>query len=107
MAPASSCRGWLQPGVAGADARLIAAYKNQNPSLKIAYHCDGYIEPIIPDLIEIGLDILNPSSRRWIAEIARKYGTPVLLGHGCANTLWTAQDEKSARAHPHVAPGVG
>ena len=57
-------------------ARLIAAYKAQNPSLKIAYHCDGYIEPIIPDLIEIGLDILNPIQPLSMdpAEIKRKYG---------------------------------
>ena len=41
-------------------ARLIAAFKAQNPALKIAYHCDGTIQPIIPDLIEIGLDVLNP-----------------------------------------------
>jgi uroporphyrinogen decarboxylase len=56
--------------------RLIAAYKDQNPSLKIAYHCDGYIEPIIPDLIEIGLDILNPIQPLSMdpAEIKRKYG---------------------------------
>jgi len=24
------------------------------------FHSDGWIEPIIPDLIEIGVDILNP-----------------------------------------------
>ena len=41
-------------------ARLITAFKAQNPNLKIAYHCDGYFEPIIPELIEIGLDVLNP-----------------------------------------------
>jgi uroporphyrinogen decarboxylase len=57
-------------------ARLIAAYKAQNPSLKVAYHCDGYIEPIIPDLIEIGLDILNPIQPLSMdpAEIKRKFG---------------------------------
>jgi hypothetical protein len=31
-----------------------------NPDLKVAYHSDGNIYPIIPDLIEIGLDVLNP-----------------------------------------------
>jgi uroporphyrinogen decarboxylase len=41
-------------------ARIIATLKACSPGLKIAYHCDGYIEPIIPDLIEIGLDVLNP-----------------------------------------------
>ncbi len=57
-------------------ARLIATYKAQNPALKIAYHSDGYIEPIIPDLIEIGLDILNPVQPLSMnpADIKRRYG---------------------------------
>ena len=39
---------------------LFNAFKKRNPNLFIAYHSDGGIRPIIPDLIEIGLDILNP-----------------------------------------------
>jgi len=39
---------------------FIAAIKAINPELKVAYHSDGVILPIIPDLIEIGLDVLNP-----------------------------------------------
>jgi uroporphyrinogen decarboxylase len=31
-----------------------------NPELKIFYHSDGYIEPIIPELIEIGVDVIHP-----------------------------------------------
>jgi uroporphyrinogen decarboxylase len=41
-------------------AEFFATLKRLNPALKIAYHSDGAIEPIIPDLIEIGLDVLNP-----------------------------------------------
>jgi uroporphyrinogen decarboxylase len=41
-------------------AEFFATLKRLNPALKIAYHSDGFIEPIIPDLIEIGLDVLNP-----------------------------------------------
>ena len=57
-------------------ARLITAFKAQNPNLKIAYHCDGFFEPIIPELIEIGLDVLNPVQPLSMdpAEIKRKYG---------------------------------
>jgi len=57
-------------------ARLITAFKTENHNLKIAYHSDGYIEPIIPDLIEIGLDVLNPIQPLAMspAEIKRKYG---------------------------------
>lgn len=41
-------------------ANFIAEIKSINPQLKVAYHSDGNIIPIIPDLIEIGLDVLNP-----------------------------------------------
>ena len=41
-------------------ANFICELKNINPDVKVAYHSDGNIYPIIPDLIEIGLDVLNP-----------------------------------------------
>jgi uroporphyrinogen decarboxylase len=41
-------------------AFFISTLKGMNPNIKIAYHSDGYIIPIIPELIEIGVDILNP-----------------------------------------------
>lgn len=41
-------------------AKMFAAFKSKNPDIKIAYHSCGSIRPIIPELIEIGLDILNP-----------------------------------------------
>jgi uroporphyrinogen-III decarboxylase len=41
-------------------AALIASLRQINPDIKIAYHTDGVVYPIIPDLIEIGLDVLNP-----------------------------------------------
>jgi uroporphyrinogen decarboxylase len=40
--------------------RLFAAYKRENPGLRIAVHICGSIEPIIDDLVEVGVDILNP-----------------------------------------------
>lgn len=39
---------------------MFAAFKARKPDIVIAYHSCGSIRPIIPDLIEIGLDILNP-----------------------------------------------
>ncbi len=41
-------------------ATFIHELKAINPDVKVAYHSDGNILPIIPELIEIGLDILNP-----------------------------------------------
>jgi uroporphyrinogen decarboxylase len=39
-------------------ARIFAVGKEHN--LPVAYHSCGAIRPIIPDLIDIGLDVLNP-----------------------------------------------
>ena len=41
-------------------AKLYKKWKSINPNLKIAFHSDGNIYPIIGDFVEIGLDILNP-----------------------------------------------
>ena len=57
-------------------ANLIAVAKKINPQVKIAYHSDGYIVPILPELIEIGLDILNPIQPAAMdpAELKREFG---------------------------------
>lgn len=39
-------------------ARVVAVGKARG--LWVAYHCCGALRPIVPDLIEIGLDVLNP-----------------------------------------------
>jgi uroporphyrinogen decarboxylase len=57
-------------------ATFIAELKTINPALKVAYHSDGNIWPIIPDLIEIGLDVLNPIQPLSMdpAEVGRAFG---------------------------------
>ena len=57
-------------------ATFIAELKAINPQVKVAYHSDGVITPIVPDLIEIGLDVLNPIQPACMdpAEIKRQFG---------------------------------
>jgi uroporphyrinogen decarboxylase len=57
-------------------AEFISTLKAINPQVKIAYHSDGNIEPIIRDLIEIGLDVLNPVQPACMepAKLKRQYG---------------------------------
>jgi uroporphyrinogen decarboxylase len=57
-------------------ARFIAALKEINPQLKVAYHSDGTIYPIIPDLIEVGVDVLNPIQPACMdpARLKEEYG---------------------------------
>jgi uroporphyrinogen decarboxylase len=39
---------------------IIDTCRRVNPELAIFWHSDGNIEPILPDLVELGVDILNP-----------------------------------------------
>jgi uroporphyrinogen decarboxylase len=57
-------------------ATFIASLKEINPDVKVAYHSDGDITPIIADLIEIGLDVLNPVQPRSMnpAKVKQAYG---------------------------------
>lgn len=49
-------RRWIKP----ATAATIAAAKAVNPQVLAMYHSDGVIYAIIPELMELGMDILNP-----------------------------------------------
>ena len=62
-------------------AKLYSELKSINPGLKIAYHTDGNVYPIIEDLVEIGLDILNPIQPKSMDPylIKKKYGKDLTL----------------------------
>jgi hypothetical protein len=57
-------------------AKIFKRLKEANKNVYIAFHTDGYVEPIIPDFIEIGLDILNSLQPDCndLASIKKKYG---------------------------------
>ena len=63
---------WIKPRL----ARVIAAARAINPDVLVHYHTCGYVEPLIDDLIEAGIDILNPVQPECMdfAEIHAKYG---------------------------------
>jgi uroporphyrinogen decarboxylase len=41
-------------------ARLIREIKRAAPKVKVIFHSCGAVRPLIPDFIEIGVDVLNP-----------------------------------------------
>lgn len=49
-------RQWLKPRF----ARVIRAAREVKPDIIVFYHSCGYVTPFLEDLIEIGVDILNP-----------------------------------------------
>jgi uroporphyrinogen decarboxylase len=65
-------RAWLKPRL----ARTIAAARDVKPDVLVFYHSDGDVSAIIPDLIEIGVDILNPVQPECMdpAALKRAYG---------------------------------
>ncbi len=77
-------------------ARVFAVGKAAG--LPVAYHCCGALRPIIPDLIEIGMDVLNPVQSNCPGmdplDLKREFGrhitfmggvdTQELLPHGTA-----------------------
>jgi uroporphyrinogen decarboxylase len=60
---------WLQPRL----GLVIQAARRIKPDLLVQYHSDGKINDLIPDLIEVGVDILNPVQpecvdHHWVKE---------------------------------------
>jgi len=70
-------RKWLKPRW----KETITEAKRVNPDIHVWYHSDGNIEEIIPDLIEIGIDVLNPVQPECMdpIEIKKKYGDRLSL----------------------------
>ncbi len=68
-------------------ADIYAAVKAINPEIRIWYHSDGNILDIIPELIEIGVDILNPIQPECLDPFAvhRQWGDRLVLD-GCIGT---------------------
>ena len=85
MISPNAWRRFLKPRM----AEFIATLKAVNPEVKIAYHSDGDIERIIPELIEIGLDVLNPVQPACMdpAKLKRQYGDKLCF--------WGAIDEQN------------
>ena len=77
-------RRFLKPRMAA----FISELKRINPQVKVAYHTDGDVTAIIPELIEISLDVLNPVQPACMdpAVLKKKYGDRLCF--------WGSMDEQ-------------
>ena len=74
---------WLKPRL----KRVIDAAREVKPDLIVFYHSCGYVEPMIPYLIEAGIDVLDPVQPECMdfGEIYQKYGDRISF-HGTIGT---------------------
>jgi len=71
--------------------RIVDAAKRANPAVRIVFHSCGNVWDIIPDLIEAGVDVLNPIQPEAMdaAAVKREFGRDLVLwgGVSCQRTL--------------------
>ena len=62
-------------------ATIIQAARAIKPDLRVLFHSDGYFEPIVGDLIEIGVNAINPLQPDHMdaARIRQRYGPRLAL----------------------------
>jgi len=62
-------------------AEIIRAARAIRPDLRILYHSDGHIEPILGDLVEIGVNAINPVQPEHMdaLRIRRRFGPRLAL----------------------------
>lgn len=62
-------------------ASIVRAARVIKPDLRIVFHSDGYFEPIIGDLMEIGVNAINPLQPEYMdaARIRRRFGSRLPL----------------------------
>ncbi len=96
LSPATWKR-WIKPRLSA----IIRAAKAENPGALIFYHSCGDVYEIIPDLIECGVDILNPVQPECMdaAKISREYGGSIsfwgVLGTQRIMPFGTAEEVRS------------
>ncbi len=68
----SMWREWLKPRL----ARVIKAAKEADGDVIVSYHSDGKVDDFIGELIEVGVDVLNPVQPECMdpVELKKKYG---------------------------------
>jgi len=64
-------------------ARMVQKFKEAKPDIVIYFHSDGNLEEVIPDLIEVGVEIINPMQPECmdLVKIKKLYGDKFIM-HG-------------------------
>lgn len=92
-------RQWYKPR----HEQLVKHLKKINPEVYVAFHCCGHVTPLIPDLIEIGVDILEAVQAETmdIAQLKRDFGRDISFWGGVG-----AQSVLARKTRAEVMEGV-
>lgn len=70
--------------------RILEFIKNKKPELRILFHSCGNVRPIIPDLLDMGVDILNPvhvtATGMEPVQLKKDFGRDIVLWGGGVDT---------------------
>ena len=70
--------------------RIITAMKQSAPDTKIMFHSCGNVRPLIPDFIEMGIDILNPVHINAVGmepfQLKKDFGQDIVFWGGGVDT---------------------
>jgi uroporphyrinogen decarboxylase len=98
--------------------RILNHIKKKSPKIKILFHSCGNVRPIIPDLIEMGVDILNPvhinASGMEPHQLKKDFGKSLVFWGGGIDTQQVLPGGSEQEIMDHVkenldalAPGGG
>jgi len=103
-------RAWYRPR----HEFIVNSLRAARPEVKIAFHCCGHVTPLVADLIEIGVDILEAVQPEAmdIAGLKREFGRDIAFwgGVGAQSVLAASPAEVGAgvrEALRVMAPGGG
>jgi uroporphyrinogen decarboxylase len=98
--------------------RVLKFIKKKAPGLKLLFHSCGNVRPIIPDLIELGVDILNPihitADGMEPLQLKKDFGKDIVFWGGGVDTQDVLPNGTPEQIKDHVkqnidalAPGGG
>lgn len=98
--------------------RILNHIRKKSPKVKIMFHSCGNVRPIIPDLIEMGVDILNPvhinASGMEPVQLKKDFGESLVFWGGGIDTQQVLPQGGEQEIRDHVkanldalAPGGG
>jgi uroporphyrinogen decarboxylase len=86
-------------------ARVVAAVRAAQPAAFVFYHSDGDYRLVVPDLLELGVDVLNPLQPDCMDALALRRangGRPALWGTAGTARLWDEGTPAEIRAEVRV-----